>query len=66
MRAMVLWVMGCSLLHTSWFEYIAYHYAVDGFHDVRLLNMVTPHLGYASLDSLTARVTSQIDASTNT
>ncbi|KNF00836.1 hypothetical protein PSTG_05970 [Puccinia striiformis f. sp. tritici PST-78] len=45
MRAMVLWVMGCSLLHTSWFEYIAYHYAVDGFHDVRLLNMVTPHLG---------------------
>ncbi|KAI9626870.1 hypothetical protein KEM48_010160 [Puccinia striiformis f. sp. tritici PST-130] len=62
MRAMVLWVMGCSLLHTrfvgeghnsfpqnsttnsnwtsnSWFEYIAYHYAVDGFHDVRLLNM---------------------------
>ncbi|KAI9627207.1 hypothetical protein KEM48_009980 [Puccinia striiformis f. sp. tritici PST-130] len=29
----------------SWFEYIAYHYAVDGFHDVRLLNMVTPHLG---------------------
>ncbi|PLW50220.1 hypothetical protein PCANC_12765 [Puccinia coronata f. sp. avenae] len=45
LRIMVLWVMGCSLLHTSWFEYIAYHYAVDGFHDVRKLNLVTPHLG---------------------
>ncbi|WAQ86142.1 hypothetical protein PtA15_6A772 [Puccinia triticina] len=32
-------------LFNSWFEYIAYHYAVDGFHDVRQLNTVTPHLG---------------------
>ncbi|WAR56028.1 hypothetical protein PtB15_6B772 [Puccinia triticina] len=45
LRVMVMWVMACSLLHTSWFEYIAYHYAVDGFHDVRQLNTVTPHLG---------------------
>jgi len=44
-RVLVIWVMACSLLHISWFEYIAYHYAVDGFHDVRQLNLVTPHLG---------------------
>jgi hypothetical protein len=51
------------IFNNSWFEYIAYHYAVDGFHDVRKLNAVTPHLGYANLNPLEIRGMLEINAS---
>lgn len=60
MRGMICWVMGSSILHVSWFEYIAYHYTIGGFDDVTKLNAVTHHFGFHLFLSRCLVTTSQL------
>ncbi|MBW0536468.1 hypothetical protein O181_076183 [Austropuccinia psidii MF-1] len=44
-RLLVCGIMSVSILHTSWFEYIVFHYAVEEFDNLQSLDVITPHFG---------------------